>query len=205
MQIDVAIDNLTSVRSGWAAVIDGPSPAVGDSDAALRLRVKDVRIETRSRSPKHGWTCWGHVAGSATGVVVPSPGAECGLKRIAAPAPPAPPPPAAAAAVVVDQHHCNVKDFGATGDGVALDTVAINTAIHTARCSSITLPSPGRYLSGTIRLKSHMILVVETGATVLGAPDGNYEPASVHSYTYPPPPVHNVCGRAWEHGNRCSN
>ena len=90
-----------------------------------------------------------------------------------------------ATAVLAD--HCDVRDFGAVGDGTTLDTNSINHAIGAARCTTITLPSPGRYLSGTIRLKSHMVLVVETGATVLGAADGNYEPAE------PRNPAANVC------------
>ena len=61
---------------------------------------------------------------------------------------------------------CEVRDFGATGDGVTLDTRAINRAIRTARCSVVVL-SPGRYLTGTVRLKSHLVLEVEHGATIL--------------------------------------
>ena len=72
MQIDVAIDNLTTVRSGWAAVIDGPSNGVGDQDAVLNLRLRDVHINAR-----HGWTCWGRVTGSAGGVTPPL-GGGCG-------------------------------------------------------------------------------------------------------------------------------
>ena len=52
---------------------------------------------------------------------------------------------------------CNVRDFGAVGDGATLDTASINKAISTARCTTILLPAPGRYLSGTVRLKSHMV------------------------------------------------
>ena len=37
MRIDISIQNLTSVRSGWAAVIDGPSFAIGDRDASARV------------------------------------------------------------------------------------------------------------------------------------------------------------------------
>ena len=74
MQIDVAIENLTAVRSGWAAVIDGPSGAVGDRDAALQLHVKDVRID----STKGGWACWGNISITGTAHnVTPAPGAQC--------------------------------------------------------------------------------------------------------------------------------
>lgn len=56
MQIDVTIRNVTSVRSSWGAVIDGPSEGVGDRDAWLRLHVADVHIES-----EHGCVCWGRV------------------------------------------------------------------------------------------------------------------------------------------------
>ena len=79
MQIDVAIENLTAVRSGWAAVIDGPSNGAGDRDAVLNLRLQDVHIDA-----VHGWTCWGRVTGSADGVT-PAPG-NCLVGRSASPA-----------------------------------------------------------------------------------------------------------------------
>ena len=86
---------------------------------------------------------------------------------------------------------CDVRQFGAAGDGVTLDTQAIRGTIAEPRCSTVVLPA-GRYLSGTVRLKSHMVLELEAGATLLGAPDGNYEPAE------PPHPAANVCvGSAW--------
>ena len=86
---------------------------------------------------------------------------------------------------------CSVKAFGAVGDGQTLDTRSIRRAVGTARCTTVVLP-PGRYLSGTIRLKSHLVFEVQQGATLLGAPDGNYEPAEK------PNPLANVCvGSAW--------
>merc|ERR1711865_602563 len=86
---------------------------------------------------------------------------------------------------------CNVLDFGAKADGRTLDTKSINLAIHTHRCTTVMLPA-GEYLSGTIRLKSNMVLELQHGAVLLGAPDGNYEPAG------PPNPRANVCvSSAW--------
>lgn len=56
MQIDVHIQNVTAVRSGWTAVIDGPSYGVGDRDAWLRINVEDLHVES-----EHGCKCWGKV------------------------------------------------------------------------------------------------------------------------------------------------
>ena len=74
MQIQLSIENLTAARSGWAAVIDGPSGGIGDQDAILRLQLKNVNIEA-----KHAWVCWGNITGSAGGVA-PFPDAKCGLQ-----------------------------------------------------------------------------------------------------------------------------
>jgi polygalacturonase len=66
----------------------------------------------------------------------------------------------------------NVRDFGATGDGKTLDSPAIDRAIDAAAAAgggTVVVPA-GTYLSGSIHLKSNIHLVVETGATILGAP-----------------------------------
>ena len=50
----------------------------------------------------------------------------------------------------------NVKDFGAKGDGVAIDTKAINRSIEeaaTAQGGTIYFPA-GNYLSGSIHLRN---------------------------------------------------
>ena len=66
----------------------------------------------------------------------------------------------------------NVRDFGAKGDGQALDHVAINQAIEKA-CDNgggqVVLPS-GTYLCGSIRLKSNVELHLMAGAKILAAP-----------------------------------
>ncbi len=65
----------------------------------------------------------------------------------------------------------SVKDFGAVGDGIAMDTHAFQSAIDQAATTGkqvVDVP-PGRYLSGTIHLKSHVELHLEKGATILGS------------------------------------
>ena len=73
MHVDVSIENLIAVRGGWAGVIDGPAAGIGNKDARMRLRMKNVQMD----SVKHGWTCWGNVTSFAEDVVpkVPS---HCG-------------------------------------------------------------------------------------------------------------------------------
>lgn len=66
----------------------------------------------------------------------------------------------------------DVKDFGAKGDGKALDHEAVNAAID--RCVSdgggrVVVPS-GTYQCGSIRLKSNVELHLAAGATILAAP-----------------------------------
>jgi polygalacturonase len=66
----------------------------------------------------------------------------------------------------------NVRNYGAVGDGKTLDSPAINKAIEAAAAvggGTVDLPA-GTYLSGSIRLKSNIHLVIEAGAVLLGAP-----------------------------------
>ena len=66
----------------------------------------------------------------------------------------------------------DVREFGARGDGVTIDTPAINRAIgHAAERGGGTVYfPPGTYASYTIRLKSRVTLWLENGAVILGAP-----------------------------------
>jgi polygalacturonase len=64
-----------------------------------------------------------------------------------------------------------VKAFGAVGDGLALDTAALQRAIdacHANHGGVVQVPA-GRYHIGTIWLKSHVELRLEEGAELLGS------------------------------------
>jgi polygalacturonase len=65
----------------------------------------------------------------------------------------------------------DVHAYGAKGDGRTLDTDAINKAIEaaaTAGGGTVHLPA-GRYLSFSIRLKSHVALWIDVGAVLIAA------------------------------------
>ena len=68
-------------------------------------------------------------------------------------------------------HTFDVTSFGARGDGVAMDTVAIQSAINAASrtSSGVVLFPAGKYLSGSLWLKSHVELRLAQGATLLGS------------------------------------
>jgi len=66
----------------------------------------------------------------------------------------------------------NVRNYGAKGDGTALDSPAIDRAIQAAAQAgggTVYLPR-GKYLSGTIHLASNIHLYLDMGATILAAP-----------------------------------
>jgi polygalacturonase len=65
----------------------------------------------------------------------------------------------------------NVRDYGARGDGKAVDSPAFNRAIEAASAKgggTIVVP-PGRYLCFSIRLKSHITLVLSPGSVIEAA------------------------------------
>jgi len=67
----------------------------------------------------------------------------------------------------------SVRDYGAKGDGKALETASIQKAINACSAAGggqVLLP-PGKYLSGTIHLKSHITFKIDAGATLIGCPD----------------------------------
>jgi len=78
---------------------------------------------------------------------------------------------------------CNVLDYGAANDGGRLSHEAINRAL--ADCSAkgggtVVVP-PGRYLCGTIRLASNVLLELEAGARIVGTDE-----LDQYAHFYPP-------------------
>lgn len=82
----------------------------------------------------------------------------------------------------------NVRHFGASGDGIRLETQAIQKAIDAcAQSGGGTVHFPaGTYLSGTLMLKSRVTLHLDAGAVLLGSPKLADYPSSIpqiRSYT----------------------
>ena len=97
-----------------------------------------------------------------------------------------------------------VTDFGAVGDGQALDTKAIQTAIDA--CSSqgggtVQFPA-GRYLTGTFYLKDHVRILLDAGAVVLGSTDLEDYPIAINGF---PSRTDRYCVRALIRGEGLSN
>ena len=64
----------------------------------------------------------------------------------------------------------NVTKYGAKGDGVSLNTVAIQRTIDAAAVHGGTVVIPaGKYLSGSIFVKSGVTLEIDKGATLIGS------------------------------------
>lgn len=66
---------------------------------------------------------------------------------------------------------CNVRDFGAKGDGSTKDTIAIQHAIDDCgeKGGGTVRLTPGTYMSAPIVLKSHITLQLDKGATMVGS------------------------------------
>jgi polygalacturonase len=78
----------------------------------------------------------------------------------------------------------DVRDYGARGDGKTLCTSAIQKAID--RCSKdgggTVYLAPGTFLSGTVRLKSDVIMKLAAGSTLLGSEDLEDYPPTVQAF-----------------------
>jgi len=97
-------------------------------------------------------------------------------------------PGAYAAEALASGGRVSVREYGAVGDGAKLDTRALQAAIDACAAlggGTVYFP-PGRYLSGTLFLKSHITLDLEGGATLLGSTRlEDYPPTipAIRSYT----------------------
>ena len=74
---------------------------------------------------------------------------------------------------VITASEYNVKNNGAVGNGIVLDTESIQKTIDKAynNGGGIVVVPTGIYKVGTIFLKSNVTLHLQTGATILGSPD----------------------------------
>ena len=90
----------------------------------------------------------------------------------------------ALAAAVAEAKVYDVRDYGAKGDGVAKDTVAVQAAIDAANLAGggeVSVPA-GRYVCGTIYLKSNVDFNIAMGATI----EGSKEPADYNKWDFCP-------------------
>jgi polygalacturonase len=78
-----------------------------------------------------------------------------------------------------DQTGFNIRNYGAAGDGQALDTPAIQAAIDACAQSgggTVYVPA-GNYVTGSLFLKSNITLFLDAGATLLGSQETADYPA----------------------------
>ena len=68
----------------------------------------------------------------------------------------------------------NIRDFGAKGDGVSLDTAALQAAINACnqdQGGTVVVPA-GTFLIGTVEIKSNVTLHIAAQGKLLGSADG---------------------------------
>ncbi len=77
-----------------------------------------------------------------------------------------------------------VTDFGAVGDGVTLNTRAIQEAVDqvSRKGGGTVYFPPGVYLSGTVYLRDHICLNLESGAVLLGSRNVQDYPLNISRY-----------------------
>ena len=94
----------------------------------------------------------------------------------------------------------DVRDYGAKGDGVGKDTAALQAAIEmaAARGGGVVILPPGRYLSGTIHLRSNVSLRLCGGAALIAsADDADFDP-----YETPPSGSISRTSVSWTFANK---
>ncbi|VAX22654.1 Polygalacturonase, partial [hydrothermal vent metagenome] len=71
----------------------------------------------------------------------------------------------------------NIVDFGAVSDGNKINTTAIQKAIDKAsKNGGVVLIPPGKFITGSLELKSNVTINIMKGATILGSTDlADYE------------------------------
>ena len=103
-------------------------------------------------------------------------------------------------ALKTDDSVCSVRAYGAKGDGHTLDTAAINAAITAPACAKQRIViAGGIFRSGTLRLRSHLHLTIESSAVLLGGGPGTFDPAEVNPYDVYQDPGHGHwrCAMLW--------
>lgn len=89
-----------------------------------------------------------------------------------------------------------VADFGAVNDGITMNTEAIQSAIDSCSTNgggTVLLDGGGKYMSGTLFLKSFVTLHVANGTTLLGSPRIADYPAGTHKNMYKNEPHMDRC------------
>lgn len=87
----------------------------------------------------------------------------------------------------MSHHIYDVKDYGAIGDGVTMNTVAIQKAVDACAAAGggkVVVPA-GVFMSGPIHLKSHIEFHLSAGAIVRGSANrADYPPQDMESHGY---------------------
>lgn len=96
----------------------------------------------------------------------------------------------------------DVTTYGAVGDGVTMNTSAIQSAINACPANGYVWLHNGTFLSGTIFLKNNMTLYIDPTATLLGSGSSN-------DYPILNPPANNSqqvnCDMALVYAQSCTN